>query len=405
MSLKPEHSRNQPSQGSAPPLQVPPTEVLLKGGGKVVTSLCVLVLSLAGCQKKPEAPRMMPPEVEVTDVIEQDVPIYSEWIAQLNGPNNAQITPRVQGILLSQDYQNGFFVKKGQLMYEIDPRPFEVAVDQADAQVAVAVANLSQADTNVARDRPLAAQNAVPQKQLDTDVATQAASKAQLDAAKAQLAQAKLELSWTKVYAPVSGIAGLTTAQVGNLVGPTTNMTTVSQVDPIWAYFSISESSFLSRASTFFQVISGKKVVSPVLEFIQANGIAYPQKGKIILVNRNISSETGTIQLVAAFPNKNAALRPGGFGRIRFQTSLNKDALLVPQPAVIEVQSMYRVAIVGPDNRAAYRVVQVGPKVGPNWIITSGLKAGEKVIVQGYMKVGEGTPVIAKPYVAQVTGD
>jgi membrane fusion protein (multidrug efflux system) len=347
---------------------------------------------------------MMPPEVEVSDVVEQDIPIYSEWIAQLNGPQNAQITPRVQGYLLRQDYQNGFFVKKGQLMYEIDPHPFQVSVDQAEAQVAVAVANLSQADTNVTRDRPLAAQNAIPQKQLDTDVATQAASKAQVEAAQAQLAQAKLELSWTKVYSPLSGIAGLTTAQIGNLVGTSTTMTTVSQIDPIWAYFSISESSFLDRAATFFKVISGKKVVSPVLEFIQANGIVYPQKGKIILVNRNISSETGTIQLVAEFPNKDATLRPGGFGRVRFQTSLYKNALLIPQPAVIEVQSMYRVATVGPDHRAAYRVVQVGDKVGTNWIITSGLKAGEKVIVQGYMKVGEGTPVIAKPYVAPVPG-
>jgi membrane fusion protein (multidrug efflux system) len=370
-----------------------------------VTGMCLLALLLLGCQKKPEPPRMMPPEVEVSDVVEQDIPIYSEWIAQLNGPQNAQITPRVQGYLLRQNYQNGFFVKKGQLMYEIDPHSFQVAVEQAEAQVAVAVANLSQADTNVTRDRPLAAQNAIPQKQLDTDLATQAASKAQVEAAQAQLAQAKLELSWTKVYSPLSGIAGLTTAQIGNLVGTSTNMTMVSQVDPIWAYFSISESSFLSRSNLFFRAISGKKVASPVLEFIQANGIVYPQKGKIILVNRNISSETGTIQLVAEFANKEAALRPGGFGRVRFQTSLNKNALLVPQAAVIEVQSMYRVAIVGPDNKAGFRVVQVGDKVGTNWIITSGLKAGEKVIVQGYMKVGEGTPVTAKPYVAQATGN
>jgi RND family efflux transporter MFP subunit len=374
-------------------------------GSLSVTGMCLLALLLLGCQKKPEPPRMMPPEVEVSDVVEQDIPIYSEWIAQLNGPQNAQITPRVQGYLLKQDYQNGFFVKKGQLMYEIDPHLFQVAVEQAVAQVAVAVANLSQADTNVTRDRPLAAQNAIPQKQLDTDLATQAASKAQVDAAQAQLAEAKLELSWTKVYSPLSGIAGLTTAQIGNLVGTSSNMTMVSQVDPIWAYFSISESSFLSRASTFFQAISGKKVASPVLEFIQANGLVYPRKGKIILVNRNISSETGTIQLVAEFANKEAALRPGGFGRVRFQTSLSKNALLVPQAAVIEVQSMYRVAIVGPDNKAGFRVVQVGDKVGTNWIITSGLKAGERVIVQGYMKVGEGTPVIPKPYVAQATGD
>jgi membrane fusion protein (multidrug efflux system) len=380
MSLKPEHSH--------------------KGRGKVLTSLCLLALSLTGCQKKPEERRMMPPEVEVTDAVEQDIPIYSEWIAQLTGPQNAQITPRVQGYLLKQNYQNGFYVKTGQLMYEIDPRPFQVSVDQAIAQVAVAVANLSQADTNVNRDRPLAAQNAIPQKQLDTDVATQAASKAQVEAAQAQLEQAKLELSWTKVYSPLSGIAGLTSAQIGNLVGTSTTMTTVSQIDPIWASFAISESTFLSRAATFYKVITGKKVASPVLEFIQANGEVFPHKGKIILVNRSISSETGTIQLVAEFPNKEAILRPGGFGRVRFQTSFNKNAIIIPQAAVIEVQTMYRVAVVEPDHRAAYRVVQVGDKVGPNWIITSGLKAGDKVIVEGYMKVGPGTPVMEKPYVA-----
>src|SRR6202034_1079631 len=259
-----------------------------------------------------------PPDVAVTEVTQRNVPVYHEWVAQLNGRSNAQITPRVQGYLLTQNYRNGFFVKKGQLLYEIDPRAFEVTIEQAKAQVAVAVANLSNADTNVARDTPLAAQSAIPQKQLDTDLATQAASKAQLDAAKAQLAQAQLNLSWTKVYSPIDGIAGLSTAQVGNLVGTTTNMTTISQVNPIWAYFNISESDYLSRANTFYQVISGRQVSSPVLDFIQANGATYPRKGRIILVNREVASQTGTIQLVAEFPNANATLRPGGFGRVRF---------------------------------------------------------------------------------------
>ncbi len=223
----------------------------------------------------------------------RNVPVYHEWVAQLNGRTNAQITPRVQGYLLTQNYRNGFFVKKGQLLYEIDPRAFEVAIEQAKAQVAVAVANLSNADTNVARDKPLAAQSAIPQKQLDTDIATQAASRAQLDAAKAQLAQAQLNLSWTKVYSPIDGIAGLSTAQVGNLVGTTTTMTTVSQVNPIWAYFNISESDYLSEAQTFYRLISGKKVASPVLEFIQANGDTYPQKGRIVLVNREVTQPDG----------------------------------------------------------------------------------------------------------------
>jgi len=360
----------------------------------------LLTTFLLGCKEKQQAPAPEPPEVEVTEVTQRDVPIYMEWVAQLNGRYNAQITPRVQGYLLKQNYRDGFFVKKGQLLYEVDPRAFEVAIEQAEAQVAVAVANLSNADTNVARDRPLAAQSAIPQKQLDTDLATQAASKAQLEAAQAQLAQAQLNLAWTKVYSPIDGIAGLSTAQVGNLVGTTTNMTTVSQVNPIWAYFNISESDYFTEAQAFYRLISGKRVASPVLEFIQSNGATYPLKGKIILVNREVATQTGTIQLVAEFPNADAILRPGGFGRVRFQVAMNKDAMLIPQAAVIEVQSMYQVAVVEPGNKAAFRIVKVGNRVGTDWIITEGLKPGDKVIVQGFMKVREGTPVSPKPFVA-----
>jgi membrane fusion protein (multidrug efflux system) len=360
----------------------------------------LLTIFLLGCREKEQAPTPEPPEVEVTEVTQRNVPIYMEWVAQLNGRYNAQITPRVQGYLLRQDYRDGFFVKKGQLLYEVDPRAFEVAIAEAKAQVAVAEANLSNADTNVARDRPLAAQSAIPQKQLDTDLATQAASKAQLDAAKAQLAQAQLNLSWTKVYSPIDGIAGLSTAQVGNLVGTTTNMTTVSQVNPIWAYFNISESDYFTEAQTFYRLISGKRVASPVLDFIQSNDTIYPLKGRIILVNREVATQTGTIQLVAEFPNKDAILRPGGFGRVRFQVAMNEGAMLIPQAAVIEVQSMYQVAVVEPGNKAAFRIVKVGARVGTDWIITEGLKPGDQVIVQGFMKVRQGTPVSPKPFVA-----
>jgi membrane fusion protein (multidrug efflux system) len=370
-----------------------------------MAAMLLTVLS-AGCKEKPQAAAAAgPPDVEVTEVTQRNVPIYHEWVAQLNGRTNAQITPRVQGYLLVQNYRNGFFVKKGQLLYEIDPHAFEVAITQAKAQVAVAVANLSNADTNVARDKPLAAQSAIPQKQLDTDIATQAANRAELDAAKAQLAQAQLNLAWTKVYSPIDGIAGLSTAQIGNLVGTTTLMTTVSQVNPIWAYFNISESDYLTEAQTIYRLISGKRVASPVLEFIQANGETFPRKGRIVLVNREVASQTGTIQVVAEFPNADAALRPGGFGRVRFQTGINEGALLVPQAAVIEIQSMYQVAVVEPGNKAAFRVVKVGDRAGTDWIITEGLKPGEKVIVQGFMKVREGTPVNPKPFVAAAEHD
>jgi RND family efflux transporter MFP subunit len=365
----------------------------------MVAALSLTVL-LAGCRAKEEAPPPSPPDVEFTEVVQRDVPTYQEWVAQLNGRYNAQITPRVQGYLLQQNYIDGFFVKKGQLLYTIDPHAFEVAVEQAKAQVAVAEANLSGADTNVARDKPLAAQNAIPQKQLDTDLATQAANQAQLDAAKAELAQAQLNLSWTKVYSPIDGIAGLSTAQIGNLVGTSTNMTTVSQVNPMWAYFNISESDYLSRATMISDVINGKQVSSPAIEFIQANGVVYPRKGRIVLVNREVVSQTGTIQLAAQFPNADAILRPGGFGRVRFETGFNPNAMLIPQAAVIEVQSVYQVAVIAPGNKTSFRLVTVGDKVGTDWLIKSGLKTGDKVIVQGFMKLREGTPVNPKPYVA-----
>jgi membrane fusion protein (multidrug efflux system) len=371
--------------------------------GKAPTLLgllaCVL-LPLVACEKKEKPPEARPPEVEVTEVVQHDVPIYGEWVAQLNGKNNADITPKVQGYLLRQNYPNGRFVKKGQLLYQIDPRPSQASLDQAKSQVAVAVANLTEAENNVARDTPLAAQNAIPQKQLDTDRSTLAASKAQLDAAKAQMVQAELNLAWCNVYSPIDGIAGVSNSQVGDLVGNSTKMTTVSEVNPIWAYFNISESDYLANAQRISQVVRGR--ADPAgrapIEFIQANSITYPEIGHIILVSRQINSQTGTIQLAGEFPNKDAFLRPGGFGRVRIETGNTKNALLVPQAAVIEVQSMYQVVVIGPDNKATFRAVKVGERVGKDWVITEGLKPGEKVVVQGFMKVREGTPVTTKPY-------
>jgi membrane fusion protein (multidrug efflux system) len=382
-------------------------EVFLRLKGRrpglgAVAALGGLLLLAAGCDKKEEAPPPAPPAVEVTEVVEQDVPVYKEWVAQLNGAINADITPKVQGYLIKQSYQDGFFVRKGQLLYEIDPRPFVAALDQAKAQVAAAEAQQSEAENNVTRDTPLAAQHAIPQKQLDTDVSNLAAAKAQVDAAKAGMAQAELNLSWTKVYSPIDGVAGVTNSNVGDLVGTTTKMTTVSQVNPIRAYFNISESDYLSRAAQIARIVRGDKAAAyglPV-EYIQANGVPFPAKGKIILVNREVTSGTGTIQIAAEFANKDGILRPGGFGSVRIQTNVTEHALLVPQAAVIEVQSEYMVALVTPENKAAFQPVKVGERVGKNWIVTEGLKAGDKVIVEGFMKVREGTPVSATPYVA-----
>jgi len=361
----------------------------------------LFLLSMIGCEKKEADPAPAPPEVEVTTVIEQNVPIYQEWVAQLNGQVNADITPKVQGYLLRRNYSEGFFVRKGQLLYEIDPRPFVAALDQAKAQVAMAEAQRSEAENNVVRDRPLAAESAIPQKQLDTDISTLAAATAQVDAAKANMAQAELNLAWTKVFSPIDGLAGISNSNVGDLVGTTTKMTTVSQVNPIRAYFNISERDYLGTAQAISRLVRGGKERGPALpiEFIQTNGVMFPAKGRITLVNREIASSTGTIQLAAEFANKDGILRPGGFGTVRIETGTSKNALLVPQAAVIEVQSMYQIVVVTPDNKASFRPIKVGERVGTNWIITEGIRLGEKVIVQGFMKVRQGTPVTPKPYV------
>ncbi len=360
---------------------------------------CLPLLLLGGCEKKEAPPPPAPPTVKVVDVIQQDVPIYVEWVAQLNGDTNAQITPKVQGYVLNRNYQEGYPVKTGQLLFEIDPRPFEASLQQSQAQLAVAQANLSGSETDQARDEPLVAQNAIPKKQLDNDNAAVASGKAQVDAAKAMIEQAKLNLDWTKVFSPIDGIAGVANAQVGDLVGPSTKMTTISKVNPIRAYFSISEDAYLRVAGKIASVLAGKPgPATSAVEYIQANETVFPGKGRIILVNREVSSQTGTIQLAAEFSNPEAVLRPGGFGRVRIKTGDNKGALLVPQIAVIEVQSDYQVVVVGSDNKASFRPVKVGERVGNNWVITDGVKAGEKVVAEGFQKVRNGVTVNVEPY-------
>lgn len=373
-----------------------------------------LFIALVGCAKEAPPPKAAPPEVLVTSVVQQNVPIYGEIVCQLNGPVNAEITPKVQGYLLQQNYQNGFFVKKGQLLFTLDPRQYEAGVEQAKAQVGIAEANLAKANNDVQRDTPLAAQRAIAQRDLDTDLTNQEAMKSQVQAAKANLTNAELNLTWTKVYSPIDGIAGASTSQVGDLVGTTTKMVTVSQVNPIWAYFNVSESLFLKFAPQVTAFISGRPIKgsegnAPV-ELIQANDVPFPAKGKIIYVNRQVGTQTGTIQMAAAFPNPQASLRPGGFGRVRIKIGDNANALLVPQAAVIEVQSQYMIIVVTPDNKALFRPVKVGDRMGPNWIITEGLKPDERVVVEGTERVQmfaaqapqlakEGIPVTAKPYV------
>lgn len=360
-----------------------------------------VLLFLTACEKQAAAPPP-PPEVEVVSVEQRDVPLYSEWVATLDGYVNAQIQPQVTGYLTKRNYSEGTMVRKGEVLFEIDPRPFQAALEQTKGQLAETQAQLAKTKLDVERDTPLAAQSAIPQAQLDNDKAAHAAAKAMVDAAQAQVDQAQLNLAFTQVRSLVDGIAGLAKGQIGDLVGPTTLLTTVSQVDPIKAYFAFSDQEYLVAASAISEVAAGKPIPraesGKVLELILSDGSVYPRKGWFEMADRQVDQKTGTIRIAGAFDNPGGILRPGQFARVRMATRTAKDALLVPQRAVVEIQGTYQVVVVGADNKADIRPVKVGERTGQMWIITAGLKPGERVIVEGVQKARAGTPVSPKPW-------
>ena len=361
----------------------------------------------AGCSKKETVTAAAPPEVEVATVVQQDVPLYSEYISTLDGYVNAQIQPQVTGYLTKQNYQEGMVVSKGQVLFEIDPRPFEAALQQARGQVAEAEAQLGKTRLDVARDTPLAKENAIPQAQLDNDIQANEASNALLIGAKAQLEQAQLNLDFTKVRSLVDGVAGLAKGQIGDLVGPTTILTTVSQVNPIKAYFAISEQEYLKFAKRISAVSEGRRPAGKqkILELVLSDGSAYPQKGWVEVADRQVDVKTGTIRIAGAFENPGGILRPGMFGRVRAVTGMDNGALLVPQRAVVETQGTYSVVVVGTDNKASIRPVKTGQRVGRMWVIREGVKSGEQVIAEGIQKAGEGTTVRTRQFNATGQGE
>lgn len=371
--------------------------------------LGLLLMSAAlGCSNKETQAAAPPPEVEVTDVVQQDVPIYGEWIAILDGYVNAQIQPQVTGYLMKQNYVEGTVVHRGDVLFEIDPRPFEAALAQTKGQLAEAQAQLGKTILDVQRDTPLAAQSAIPKAQLDNDIQANESAKAVVDAAKAQVEQAELNLGFTKVRSLVDGIAGLAKGQIGDLVGPTSQLTTVSQVDPIKAYVSISEQEYLRAASKLNAIAQGKtsdRVGQKSLELILSDGSTYPTKGWFVLADRQVDLKTGTIRVAGAFDNPTLVLRPGQFGRIRLVTGVEKQALLVPQRSVVETQGAYSVVVIGPENKASIRPVKTGERVGQMWIITEGIKPGEQVIVEGIQKAREGVVVNPKQTAASNAGE
>jgi membrane fusion protein (multidrug efflux system) len=365
---------------------------------RIVLFFVLISVSLvAGCGG-PKAAQPVPSlEVEVATVIQKDVPLYSEWVATLDGYVNAQIQPQVAGYVIRQNYKEGSFVHKGQILFQIDPRPFQALLDQADAQVAQAEAQLGKTQMDVDRETPLAKERAIAQSQLDNDVQANRAAQAAVKAAKAQVEQAKLNLEFTDVKSLVDGISGIAQVQIGNLVNPTTILTSVSQINPIKAYFSISEQEYIHFAERI-NAETQKEIPAngPPFELILADGSVYPHKGVGLLTNRQVDVSTGSIQIVCSFPNPQNFLRPGQFGRLRAAPDVRHGALLVPQKAVSELQGNYQLVVVGADNKASIRPVKVGARVGPLWIVESGVKAGETVVVEGLMKVQNGAAVKIK---------
>ncbi len=443
--------------------------------GAIVVILASLIVAGRSSKAIQAAPR--PLDVEVARVEQRDVPVYSEWIGTTDGMVNADIKAQVTGYLLRQDYKEGSFVRKGQLLFEIDPRPFQAARDQANGQVAqfqgqheqansqvtqaeaqVAQANsqilqsqaqLAQAQANqiktqldVNKYAPLAEQKAVTQQDLDNAVQANVVAKAQVEAAragvetaraqlraanaqigtakaaiatakgqienaKATVMTAELNLGFTRIISPIDGIAGIAQAQVGNLISTTSApLTTVSAVDPIKVFFTLSEQQYLNFTKrNLIEAQRGGSVAQIELELILADGTSYPERGSFFFADRQVDPKTGAIRLAGIFPNPGNVLRPGQYGRVRAATSTKTGALLVPQRAVSELQGSYQVAVVGGDNKIEMRAVKVGDRTGSMWIIEDGLKAGESVVVEGAQKIRPGAVVNPKPYTGKLTSN
>ncbi len=413
-------------------------------GGAIGLACLALLVAVLSSKSKPPAQAMPAPEVEVAQVEQKDVPIYSEWIGTLDGMVNAEMTAQVSGYLLRQVYTEGSFVRKGELLFEIDPRPLQAALDQAKGELAKAQAQLTQADgqllqaqaqlaqseanqgktqLDVDRYTPLAREKAITDQELDNAVQANLAAKAQVKAssagvetakaaivaakaavaaAEAAVETAELNLGFTKVTSLIDGIAGIAQAQVGNLVSPTSGpLTTVSTVDPIKVYFTPTEQEYLNFTRTNPTQSQRDAASSRLeLELVLADGTTYPQKGRFFVADRQVDQRTGAIRIAGIFPNPGNILRPGQYGRVRAVTSIREGALLVPQRAVTELQGSYQVAVVGGDNKVSIRPVKVGDRIGSMWIIEEGLNPGERVVAEGTQKVRPDVVVNPKPFVA-----
>ena len=364
----------------------------------LVAAACFSALLLMGCgEQKAAGPAA--PTVEVANVVVQDVPIVREWVGTTDGLVNAKINAQVQGYLIKQNYKEGSVVKKGQVLFEIDPRPFQAALEQAKGQLAINEGQLYTAKANLEKIRPLAAVNAVSKKDLDDAIGREASAKAAVQAAKAAVRKDEIDLSFTKITSPIDGIAGIAKAQLGDLVGSPggPELTTVSTVDPIKVFVPLSEQEYM-RFNREAEAKGNSESKGHNLELILADGRVFPHKGRLYFADRQVDERTGTIKIATLFPNPGNILRPGQFAKIRALIETQKGALLVPQRAVNELQGRFQVAVVGPDNKVDLRWVKVGERAGSLWVIDEGLKPGERVIVEGIQKVKAGMPVTPKPF-------
>lgn len=363
------------------------------------STLFLAALLGASCAKtKPSTPP--PLEVKVAPVIQRDVPITREWIGSIEGYVNADIRPQVAGYVLQLLYKEGTFVHKNDVLFEIDPRQFQASLNQAKGVLARHEATLGKARLHVTRYKPLAAEHAISQQELDDALATESEAEANVDSARAAVEQAELNLAWTRVTSPIDGIAGIAQSQVGDLVNGQTTMATVSAVDPIKVYFNPSEQQYMAwalRRGPVDAVLDTPPQDKGMLTLILSDGTVYPERGDPVLANRNVDVKTGTIQVEGIFRNRSHLLRPGQYARIRAATDIKKGAILVPQRAVSDLQGLPQVAVVGPDHTVEIRSVQTGERFGPFWIVEKGLKAGEIVVVEGIQKVKPGMIVDPKP--------
>ena len=392
---------------------------LFVGGGFALIVVALIVGGIRPYKKAMGAPPSIP-EVLVAQVQTEDVPIYGEWIGTLDGLVNADVRAQVTGYLLKQGYQEGASVKQGQLLFQIDPRPFQAALDQAQGQLAQAQAALANAvavqhrtELDVQRYTPLAKEQAASQQDLDNSVQNNLAAIATVETAKAQIKTyeasvetAKINLDFTRLVAPIDGIAGQAQLQVGALVSPGSGVvTSVSEVDPIKVYFTVGEPQYLAWRRRFPTEESRAQADKELrLQLILADGSTYPYDGKFYFADRQVNETTGAIRLAGLFPNPNNILRPGGYAKVRAVIRKQPGALLVPQRAVSELQGGYQVAVVGSDNTVDVRTVSVGDRVGNRWIIANGLNPGDKIVVEGVQRMRSGVRVNPKPFAAAASG-